>query len=239
VTSRLTLAVLFAACTVLAPRAEAQPPPRIGLLSIGTNPDRPTNWEPFFEELWRLGYVESRRITFERRFARGNAMLVSGMVDDLVRLKVDVIVATGNRENGEARRATSTIPIVMVAVADPVASKLVQSLARPGGNTTGLSLRIPGLSEKWLQLLKEAVPTLTRVGVVVAPQAPDPDALKEMRAVAPRLGLTLRAIEIGRREDIEPAIATLGRGHVGAVVVPQDAITFLHRDHLVAVMAKE
>ncbi len=207
--ARLALAILFAAGVVVVPGGDAHAQvPRVGLISIGTNPDRPSNWELFFEESRRLGYVEGRNIVFERRFARGNATLVSGMVADLVRLKVDVIVATGNRENEEARRATSTIPIVMVAVADPVASKLVQSLARPGGNTTGLSLRIPGLSEKWLQLLKEVVPTLTRVGVVVAPQAPDPVALKEMRAVAPRLGLTLRAIEIGRREDIEPAIAT-------------------------------
>src|SRR5215470_3588428 len=166
---------------------------RVGLLSIGTDPARPTNWDPFFKEMEHLGYVEGRTITFERRFARGRAGLIAGMAEDLVQQKVGVIVATGVHENEAARRATTTIPIVMVAVPDPVASKFVQSLARPGGNMTGVSLRIPGLSEKYLQLLKESIPTLTRVGVVVDPSSPaTPAMLEEMQPAARQLHIALR-----------------------------------------------
>jgi putative ABC transport system substrate-binding protein len=235
------LAVLIAVWAVLATRTGVAQtsPPRVGLLSSGTNPDRPTNWDPFFEAMAQHGYVDGRTITFERRFARGQAALIPGMAEDLVRQKVAAIVATGWLENEALRRLTSTIPVVMVAVPDPVASKFVHSLSRPGGNMTGVTLRVPGLTDKYLQLLKEVVPALTRVGVLVDPGSPAALAMvDEMQPAARRLGIVLRRADIARREDIESAVATLSRDGVGAVVVSQDAIAFLHREFLATVMAK-
>jgi putative ABC transport system substrate-binding protein len=149
--------------------AEAQQPKkiaRIGLLSGGANPAKPVLWEPFFEALRGFGYVEGQNVILERRFADGKSERVPEFAAELVRLKVDLIVATGATETREAKRATNMIPIVMVTAPDPVESGLVTSLARPGGNVTGLSLLAPELTGKRLELLRETIPKSSRFALL-------------------------------------------------------------------------
>lgn len=117
----------------------SRPVARVGLVSIGTDPARPQRWQPFRDAMRELGHVEGHNLEIKHAFANGEFARIQGLVDDLVRSKVDVIVSTGTRETEAARRATSTIPIVMLWVPDPVAQGFVASLARPGGNVTGLT----------------------------------------------------------------------------------------------------
>ena len=160
----------FCLVLVVAPlAAEAQNLPRIGLLSIGADPSRPVAWSPFLERLRELGYVEGGNITIERRCAAGRPERLDELVADLAHLRVDIIVATGVPENLAAKRAMPTTPIVMMVVPDPVGEGLVASLARPGGNVTGLSTLAPELYAKRLELLKEAIPAVTRVGLLSNP----------------------------------------------------------------------
>jgi ABC-type uncharacterized transport system substrate-binding protein len=149
--------------------AAAQPPqPVIGLVSIGASPTDPANFRPFLQQMAELGYVEGRNIKLERRFAAGNDRLVEGFMTDLVRRQVDVIVVTGTRETIAAKRATSSIPIVTFLHPDVIGAGLAQSLARPGGNLTGLTTLDTDLYGKRLELLKQAVPSLTKAAVLVS-----------------------------------------------------------------------
>src|SRR5215472_3122440 len=163
-------AFLFALCF----SAEAQQPkkvPRIGFM-IGTSPSIiPDRIEGFRQGLRELGYVEGKNIVIEYRVAEGKVERLPDLLAELVRLKVDVIV-TGGYINRAAKQATATIPIVMALDVDPVANGLVASLARPGGNITGLSARVPELSGKQLELLKEVVPRLSRVAVLAMSTEP-------------------------------------------------------------------
>jgi putative ABC transport system substrate-binding protein len=164
--------ICFAVCAMLLAicfSAEAQQSKkiaRIGLLSGGANPSKPVLWEAFFEALREFGYVEGQNVILERRFADGNSELVPEFAKELVRLKVNLIVATGTTETREAKRATSMIPIVMVTAPDPVESGFVTSLARPGGNVTGLSLLAPELTGKRLELLRETIPKSSRFALL-------------------------------------------------------------------------
>jgi len=139
--------------------------PRIGLLSIGTDPagPLPPQWIAFFDSLRRLGYVDGQNIVVERRFAAGNSERVPDFAAELAKQKVDVLVVTGMREVQAAHRATTTIPIVTIVAPDLVATGLVASLGRPGGNITGLSFSTSGIGEKYVELLREAVPKAARV----------------------------------------------------------------------------
>jgi putative tryptophan/tyrosine transport system substrate-binding protein len=150
--------------------------PRIGVLSprspsgIGRNPgDLAVLFAAFRESLRELGYVEGQSIKIESRWAEGNYDRLPGLAADLIRLKVDVIVTYGTPASQAAKRATSTIPIVMAAIIDPVASGLVRSLARPGGNLTGQSMMAPDLVAKQLEILKEVVPKVSRVALLHNP----------------------------------------------------------------------
>src|SRR6266576_3404454 len=154
--------------TVLGTAAEAQLPkiPRIGFLSTTSPSNVPTRLEAFRQGLRDLGYVEGKNIVIEYRYAEGNIDRLPTLLDELVRLKVDVIVASGPSPTRAAKKATATIPIVMTWDYDPVGNGYVASLARPGGNITGLSILAPEISGKQLELLKEIVPKLSRVAVL-------------------------------------------------------------------------
>jgi len=157
---KLFLWLLTAILLAFLHRAAAQQPaklPRIGLLSGAANPARPILWEPFFEALREMGYVERTNIIIERRFAGGKNERVPEFAADLVHLNVNVIVATGTTEIRAAKQSTTTIPIVMVLAPDPIESGLVANLSHPGGNITGLSLLAPELTGKRLELLRETV----------------------------------------------------------------------------------
>jgi len=193
-------ALLYALCL----SAEAQQPkkvPRIGFLgslSASASSDQ-SRAEAFRQGLRELGYVDGKNIVIEYRYADGKFERLPGLAAELVRLKVDILVARGAPAAHAAKNATSTIPIVMGNAADPVGTGLVASLARPGGNITGLSDFNSGVITKRLELLKEVVPTVSRVAVLLNPANPtNPPQLKEVQAVAPALGVTLLALEVIR-----------------------------------------
>src|SRR5712692_6771663 len=156
------LAVLLAFCLTLAPvAAEAQPPtklPRVGYLSDESGSLGFASFEPLAKGLRELGYLEGRNIVFENRYADGKTEVLSGLAAELVRIKVDVIVAVGTPATRAAKNTTETIPIVFTRIADPVALGLVASLARPSGNLTGVSVLSPDLNARRLEILTEAIP---------------------------------------------------------------------------------
>src|SRR5438552_7109445 len=159
--SRRVFMAAVAGSLLAAPRAgraqEASKTYTVGLVSIGTDPGQSTLWQSFIEGMRERGYVEGRNLVVKRAF--GNPDRLSGMLAELVAARVDAIVTTGPRETRTARRATATIPIVMTFVEDPVAEGFVKSLAQPGTNVTGLTSLLPGLSQKYVELLNEALPT--------------------------------------------------------------------------------
>ena len=230
--------VILALGLLVAPlAAEAQQPakvPRIGLIRLGSPPDPPA--EAFLQGLRDLGYVEGRTIAIEYRWAQGNPDRIPDLTAELVRLKVDVIVTVGQFALA-AKQATSTIPIVFAVHANPVGAGLVASLARPGGNITGLSLMSPELSEKRLELLKEALPKLSRVAVLRDPRTPPTD-LQFTEAAARALGLRLQVLEVRDIKDLEPALAAAKKGRAGAVNTLSSPFFSAHRARIVETVAK-
>jgi ABC-type uncharacterized transport system substrate-binding protein len=177
-------ALLFMLCV----SADAQQPgkmPRVGYVtSTGNSNDPGPSGQAFRQGLQHLGYIEGKNILLEYRYVEGDPNRIPGLLAELVRLKVDVLVATSPTAIRAAKQATTTIPIVMVTTQDPVAAGIVDSLARPGGNVTGLTQLARDLSGKRLELLKEAIPTLSRVGVLTVAGPPPTGvstALKSMR----------------------------------------------------------
>ncbi|HEV8474876.1 MAG TPA: ABC transporter substrate-binding protein [Methylomirabilota bacterium] len=219
---------------------EAQPKlPRVGVLSIGTDPSGPLppQWAAFFDALRTLGYVEDRTIRVQRGFAGGDTDRLVRLAKSMVEEKVDVLVVTGNREVHAARQATTTIPIVTIVAPDPVASGLVTSLGRPGGNITGLTFSAPGVGEKYVELLRQAVPSATRV-TVLASRPPAAELEKEMRDAARALHVMLAPITfIKGAEDLDAFFARARRDN-SAVIAPSDGVTVLHRRHVVAAALK-
>jgi putative ABC transport system substrate-binding protein len=206
------VALLLPACVSLllaALRAtEAQPAgknPRIGILRPGSPPD--PLLEAFRQGLRDLGYDEGRNISIEYRWAEGRNERLPDLAAALVRLKVDVIVAGAGAVEA-AKRATTTIPIVMPVSTDPVKAGLVTSLARPGGNITGVTTLSGDLPGKWLELLKETVPRASRVAVLWDP-AGDPSQVRTSEAAARSLGVYLHVLKVGRADGFKTA-KTLG-----------------------------
>ena len=178
---------------------------RIGVLTLAVAPSTPLA-EAFRQGLREHGYVEGQNLAFEYRYAEGRADRLPALAAELVRLKVDVIVTESNMAALAAKRATETIPIVMAIAGDPVKAGVVGSLARPGGNVTGLTLIHPELSGKRLQLLKEAVPRIALVAVIWNPTDPAAvDFLRETEVAARSLGLRLHAIEARAPAELDAA----------------------------------
>jgi ABC-type uncharacterized transport system substrate-binding protein len=237
------LAAVALVLVASAANVEAQAPariPRIGLLSIGTDPSAPLppQWVAFFEGLRALGYVNEHTIRVERGFAGdGRAERVIEFARGMVERQLDVIVVTGTREVTAARAATMTIPIVTIVAPDLVANGFVASLARPGGNITGLTLSAAGVGEKYVELLREAVPSMARV-VVLTTRAPAPQFEREMHAAARALNLTvLPVVLVKGPEDFEAFFAEARRQGAG-VVVPSDGVIERHRRQVVDLAAK-
>jgi putative ABC transport system substrate-binding protein len=163
--------MLVGSAAVLPSAARAQqasPIRRVGLLSIGADPGDPVVFRPFLEQLRKLGYIEGQNIVLERRFAAGRDELIGDFVADLVQRKVDIIVVTGNRESITAKHATSTIPIVTIVSSDPIRTGLAASLARPGGNVTGLTTMDWGIYGKRIEILKQVVPNLSKAALLLS-----------------------------------------------------------------------
>jgi len=219
--------------------AEAQPAEklaRIGYLSLGSAADTP---KALLQGLRELGYVEGQNLVIEYRYAEGKAERLPDLAAELVSLKVDIIVAGGTPPPLAAKRATTTIPIVMTSAGDPVGSGLVASLAKPGGNVTGLSTFTRDLAAKRLQLLKEVVPVVSRVAVLW--NAANPYAVLNMReteAAARTLGLQVQSVEVRGPNDIETGFSTAIRWRAGAFIVVDDPFTYLHRTRIADLAAR-
>jgi putative tryptophan/tyrosine transport system substrate-binding protein len=201
---------------------------RIGFLHPGTAPN--ASADVFRQTLHDLGYVEGRDVTIEFRWAEGRMDRLSPLAAELVALKVDVIVVGTTPAIKAVAEKTKTIPIVMTVVADPVADGLVQSLGRPGGNVTGLTIISPELSGKRIELLKEAVPRLARLAVLWNPANPThASALRESQATAKALGLQALPVAVRAAADVDGAFATIARERATALFVLDDAILFIER----------
>jgi putative ABC transport system substrate-binding protein len=193
--------------------------------------------EVFRQSLRELGYVEGQTIVLELRWAEGRLERIPELVAELVGLKVDVLVAVTTPAALAAKNATQTIPIVMVA-GDPVGLGLVASLARPGGNVTGLSYFTEAIIGKRLQLLKELVPGLARVGVLKNPMEPGhPTYWKETEVAAQGLGVALEALEVRGPEDFEAAFATFKQRNAQALLAFDDGLTYTYRSRITALAA--
>jgi ABC-type uncharacterized transport system substrate-binding protein len=184
--------------------------------------------QAFRQGLRDAGYAEGRDVVIEWRSANGDYARVPQLAADLVQSKVDVIVTDTTLATQAVKRATSTIPVVMALVADPVGSHLVASLAHPGGNATGLSIMLAELSAKRLQLLKEAIPRLTRVTVLWNPATPyHPKAVNDLKAVAPSLAIELSFVAVRTPEQFDPAFSAVSRARAQALYV-LDAPLYLY-----------
>jgi putative ABC transport system substrate-binding protein len=222
--------------------ADAQPAAkvyRIGLLG-GTPPTaEPRLWEGFFQGLRELGYVEGQNILIEGRWYGEQTERLPALAAELVRLKVDVIVAGAPPAPEAAQRATSTIPIVFASHGDPVGSGLVASLARPGGNVTGLSILSPELVGKQLQLLKEAVPRISRVAVLWNPTIPIQElVLREAEVAARSLKVQLQVLEARAPGDFASAFSAMTKDRAGGLISLGGSIFFAQRTRIAELAAQ-
>ncbi len=241
--SAVGLSVALALCLLAMPLATAaQAPaniPHIGYLLPVAPASDPHLREAFRQGRRELGYVEGQNIALETRWAEGKAERLPALAAELVRLKVDLIVAVGTAAAHAAKEATTTIPIVAVNVADPVGTGLVQGLARPGGNITGLSLMAPELIGKQLELLKEVLPKLSRVAVLGNPANPaHAPYWQETRAAGRVLGVQLHILEVRGLNELEAAFGAATKGQVGGLLVLSDPLFLFHRARIVALVAK-
>ena len=201
---------------------------RVAFFSAG-EPIQPKNRSIFVNGLHELGWIEGRNILFEGRYAGNQLDRLPGLAAELVRLDVDVIVAIGTLAPLAAKRATTTIPIVMANAGDPLGTKLVASLARPGGNVTGMSLMAPDLGGKRLELLKELLPRLSRVAVVWNAANPySALVFEETQRAAKTLGVEVQSLEVRSPDDFDVAFDMASRKHADALVVVEDPLTFNH-----------
>jgi len=222
------LPAVFLPAVPLTGAQQAKKVPRIGYLSVTPAGPRPTR-EAFRQGLGDLGYVEGQSIIIEYRHAADRADRLPGLATELVGLKVDVIVAGGSQAVRAAQQATRSIPIVMTSSSDPVGTGFIASLARPGGNTTGLSLLSPELSGKRLELLKEVVAELSHVAVLWNPDDPPATlSLRETEAVAQALGVKLQSLEVRGPDDFESAFRATATGRAGALIILPAPIMSTH-----------
>jgi len=231
--SRRTFMAVVAGVLAAPLTSEAQPAGkvwRIGLIAVA--PASPM--DALSQGLRELGYVEGQNLIIERRYSEGRAERFSEFAAELVRAKVDLIIVNTTPAAIAAKKATTTIPIVFPTAIDPVAAGVVASLARPGGNVTGLSILTPELSPKRLELLKQVIPGLSRVAVLWNAANPA-NALpwRETQGASRALGVVLQSREVGRPSDFEAAFAMMAKEHPEAVLVFGDALITQHEKQIV------
>ena len=235
----LALAALSAALATDAQEYKPGRTARIGRLSpLSAEADVP-NLEAFRKGLRDLGWVEGRSFTIESRFADGKLDRLPGLAEELVRQRVDVMLTGSSPGALAAKRVTGTIPVVMVTTGDPVGDGVITSLARPGGNITGVTALGQVLNTKRLELIKEAVRGVARVGVLINPASTNtPPFLRERDGVARALGLQLRVLEAHDPSNFEKAFATMATERIGALMVQPNAMFITHRKRIVDLVAK-
>jgi putative tryptophan/tyrosine transport system substrate-binding protein len=232
----LTLCAMFLALCASANAQQPKKVPRIGLL-VSSSSDS-LRRDAFLQGLRDLGYVEGKNITIEYRYTEGELDRLPDLATELVRLNVDVIVTAAISSVRAAKKATTTIPIVFASVGDAVDSGLVASLARPGGNATGLTFFAPELDGKRLELLKEAFPKVRRVGFLWRVPSTRGDLLKEAEPVAKILGLRLQSLEVKGPDDFESAFKAAKSGGAEALIVISNPLSNTYRARIVDLAAK-
>jgi len=216
----LVIFVTLAACGAVATAQQVKKIPLIGFLSAASPSIASFRTEPFRQGLRELGYVEGKNIVIEYRYAEGKLDRLPALAAELVRLKVDVVVTTGPIPTRAAKEATNTIPIVFAFDSDPIGNGFVASLARPGGNITGLSTLAPELSGKQLELLKEIVSRLSRVAVFgISTNPGNAQALRETELVARAFGVQIQYLAIRNPKDTEDVFRAASKGRADAVLV--------------------
>ena len=240
--SSLALCVmLFALCFPAEAQQARQPTqvPRIGYLEAVSRSTSAVRTEAFRQGLRELGYVEGENIVTEYRYAAGKRDRLPALAAELVRLKVEVIVTAGASATRAAKKATLTIPIVMAQDSDPVGKGLVASLARPGGNITGLSTLAPEISGKQMELLKEILPKLSQVAVLGTSTRPgNAQALREVELAAKAFGVKLQYLDVLDPKDIETSFGTAREGRADAVLVLAGRILTSNRTQIVELAVK-
>jgi len=238
----LRFAVIVAVGLCMAPRVAAAQTPsktyRVGVLASGPETNFAPSVKVFREALQGAGWVEGQNLALDVRYSSAYAQLQQLAVD-LVRLKVDVIAALGTPATLAAKEATTTIPIVMESLSDVVASGLVQSLARPGGNLTGVSGFAPELSGKRLELVREILPQAERIAVLVNRSNPvTASVLRATESAAQQMRMKLNVIDVHRRTELAPAFEAMRRERADALVIVADPILFTERPLIVQLAAK-
>jgi putative ABC transport system substrate-binding protein len=226
-------AMLVALCSL----AEAQQPAKVPRIGFLTSSGR-ASFEAFATALRQLGYIEGKSITFEFRTTENTAQLQPELAAEVIQLKVDIIVAVGAGAIRAAKNATSTIPIVMSEVNDPIALGFGTSLAHPGGNITGMSNLSPELSGKRLELLKEAVPRASRIAVLAYRGEAMRSSIKETEVAARSLGLQLHLLEVKVSDEIESALDTAKKQRADALVQIQAAFFNSHQQRIIELATK-
>ena len=241
-TRRQLLIALGAGALVWAGAVRAQAPAkvrRIGLLAAASPSDAALWHQAFQQGLRDRGWIEGKTISIEYRYAEDRSDRLPDLAADLVRLKVEVIVASATPPALAAQKATRAIPIVIASAGDPVASGLVESLARPGGNITGLSQMGPQLAGKLLELLKEMGPKLSRVAVLWNPQGPaSARTWKEIQFPARQLGVQLHSLEVRSPDDLDKAFDDATRASAGALFVMADPLINTNLKRIASLAAK-
>ena len=236
---RFTLCALLVALCASVQAQQTAKIPRIGFLSAVPLSNMSARVEALRQGLREIGYVEGQNIVIEYRFAEGKPNQVSQNAAELVQLKVDVVVTAGATDTRAAKNATYTIPIVMAQEIDPVGSGFVASLARPGGNITGLSSLTPEITGKQLELLKDTVPRLSRVAILWNSIEPGDNQTKKETDIAARaLGLRIQYLEVQRSDDLEGAFKAATRERSQALIVLRNPVLGPHRTQLMELVAK-
>jgi putative tryptophan/tyrosine transport system substrate-binding protein len=239
---RRELIALLGSVAALSLAARAQQPGKvysIGFLTAGASAAGTPALPAFVEALQELGWIEGKNIIFEYRYGENRLERLPNLAAELARLRVDVIVAAGTLAPLAAKHATTAIPIVMTSAGDPLGSGLVASLARPGGNVTGLSLMVPDLAGKRLQLLKDLLPRLSRVAVLWDAGNPYPaQVFKEAESAAQMLGLEVQSLEVREPDDFNSVFGAARSKNPDALVTVEDPLTVGHRKQIVAFAAR-
>jgi len=238
----IRLIATLALTILMAPlAAEAQPPDKVYRIGyLDTTPMAAPLWDAFLDGLRAHGYREGQNLVFERRFSEGNAERFPAFAAEMVRLRVDLILVRTTPAALAAKHVTQTIPIVITTANDPVGAGLVASLARPGGNVTGLSVLAPELSGKRLELLKEVMPGMTRVAVLWNAANPaNASVWQEMQAAARALGLLLQSQAVREPQDLEDALARTAQARPDALLVLGDALINTYLQHIAEFATQE
>jgi len=224
----------------IAAEAQAARRARIGLMETSApDPARVAWWDAFRQQMRELGYVPGENVTYEARFADGRIDRLPSIAAQLVKMKVDVIVTGGTAAARAAKRATTSIPIVMATGADQVGLGIVAGLAHPGGNVTGMTTLTGELSGKRLSLLKEVVPQLSRAGfLLVEGDMASGAGLREALAAAGALDLTVSVFGVRRPYDFEKAFSEMAREHADGVIIPSVAVYFGERKRIAQLAVK-